>query len=241
MSVLGKSVHALLLLVALSSVCTIGYSVRRESVSYSTSILYDLGVLTIAPSAGESPEMADYTAGQKRPWDVFQDTVTKIVVTGYTHIGKNAFSNYVHVTEVQIDEGTVAIKESAFENIPLLTEVTLPQSLTSTEQFAFKDCVKLDTVDFYGGKGEFSNDTFSGCTLIESVNTTASYPDAHFAGFPVSKTLVIKKKFPEYSVGAASGIFIAVFAFISAFVFVADQFAVGRWGCKKREEHIVPA
>ena len=240
MSVLSRFAPALFFLGALLRF-GVHFQARRAELRYSTSMLYDLGVLTIAPSAGESPEMPDYATATNRPWDIFKD-VTKVVVQGYTHIGKNAFANFVGVTEIQLDEGLVAIKESAFQNLPKLSHVTLPQSLTSTAQYAFRDCTNLSTVHFYGGSGDFSNLTFNGCPLIDVVNTTASYPSDEFAGFPVEKSLVIRKVFPTYPVGAASGVFIAFFAFVSAFVFVADRFAIGKWGCrKKNDDHIVPA
>lgn len=113
-----------------------------------------------------SGDMDDYTSNNQ-PWhDLYIEEV--MIEAGCTSIGKNAFTNVQHVTDVNLPSSLVSIGDNAFAGT-LITEVTIPPSLKSIGASAFASCKYLKKVILDDNIEEIKEYAFEGSNI--STNT----------------------------------------------------------------------
>ena len=90
-----------------------------------------------------SGDMDDYTSNNQ-PWhDLYIEEV--MIEAGCTSVGKNAFTNVQHVTDVNLPSSLISIGDNAFAGT-LISEVTIPPSLKIIGASAFASCKYLKKV-----------------------------------------------------------------------------------------------
>ncbi len=99
--------------------------------------------------------------------------LTEIIIPeGVTTINYNTFYNCSGLISVSIPDSVTSIGSEAFYNCDGLTEVSVPSCSISSK--AFGSCNNLSRVIIDGDITLSSSNTFSGCTLLNSVTVTSN-------------------------------------------------------------------
>lgn len=83
-------------------------------------------------------------------------------------IGKSAFRNCNHLTEIVLPEGLEVIGDTAFYGCTQLKQISLPKSVSQIGAYAYKGCPLQGTLDLMNIK-DIGEGAFEGCTGLTSV------------------------------------------------------------------------
>ena len=100
---------------------------------------------------------------------------------GLQSIGKAAFFNCMHLTDLQLPEGLITIEGSAFSGCTVLKELTLPGSLKHVGEKVFGGS-NIEIVHVEEGITELAPVMFADCPLtqVDLPNTLTTIQDAAF-------------------------------------------------------------
>ncbi|MBQ8795669.1 MAG: leucine-rich repeat protein [Clostridia bacterium] len=109
--------------------------------------------------------LADGTAELKRNYTTAQKLIIPAEIDGrtVTSIGKDAFYNNNHITEVTLPDTIREIHGSAFSNCENLTTINLPENLTYIGDYAFNHCTQLENVNLPDGLTYIGKSAFMFC------------------------------------------------------------------------------
>ncbi|MBR5528568.1 MAG: leucine-rich repeat protein [Clostridia bacterium] len=93
------------------------------------------GILTVTDE-----KIGDFNDADTTPWAEFSGEVTKIVLSGVTYVGNNAFSNMANLASVELGEDLTHIGHAAFYGAKRLASAEFPESLTRIGNGAFRNC-----------------------------------------------------------------------------------------------------
>ena len=166
--------NKLLLLLALLMTAATGAWAQGPWTSGDCTATLSGGTLTISGNGA----MADYTKIGNRPWNSNINSITSVVVEpGVTHIGRQAFLQFMNMTSVTLNEGLLTIGDNAFGgcNNASFTSITIPASVTSIGASIFSGCDNLATVTIADGSNltTIGKSTFSGCLGLSSIEIPA--------------------------------------------------------------------
>lgn len=117
-----------------------------------------------------SGAMDDYSYGDKTPWAVYREQITKVVISdGITSIGRYAFGDCSNLKSVVLPGTLKSIGGGAFWNAGKLTEVTIPNSVTELGAGCFSSCGMLEAIALPDGITEIPHGCFSMCTSLKDV------------------------------------------------------------------------
>lgn len=192
--------------------------------------------LVISGSGAMANYMDEYYSQTERPWDSYASAIkTVIVEDGVTTIGDYAFAYMGNVTNITmpdnityigdhaftmmenaeglyIPSAVVYIGESAYFGCEKLTELEIPAGLTVIP-YAFVECIGLTTITIPATVTGIEDDTFWGCTGLDSVyvskrtNTIAGVnafsgltnTTVYFESTPITEFVDVTLK-PPYSI-----------------------------------------
>ncbi len=141
---------------------------------------YSYGVLTIEGKG----DMDDYISESGQPWATYRNSATQIVVKkGITHIGANAFKNFIYVRSVELPSTVKSIGEAAFYGDKVLYEIDVDDALEYIGADAFANTgISADTSNWYGG----------GLYLGDNLLATKSNASAYFTVKDGTETIADK-------------------------------------------------
>lgn len=119
------------------------------------------------------------------PWKDYEDNIATVMISGISHIGKNAFFSCSKLASVTMSETVTNIGESAFSNCENLSSVTLSANLKAIGERAFYRCVKLSSIKIPSSVETISDRAFEQCKSLTSVvlpnslTTIANYTFMH--------------------------------------------------------------
>lgn len=150
--------------------------------------------------------MYDYSTSNQ-PWkDFYIESVT--IDEGCTYVGKSAFADILHLSEVSLPRSMEEIGAYAFSGI-LLSSISIPDNVKAIGEGAFYGCNYLGTVYLSDGLVTVGSWAFYGCaikyhnlSLPDNVETVGDYA---FGGWQAG-TLTLNDKLKTVGVGAFVGI-----------------------------------
>ncbi|MBQ5926954.1 MAG: leucine-rich repeat protein, partial [Clostridia bacterium] len=135
----------------------------------------DEDTFVIPDSVKEIGDYAFYGCGVNQPIDADGNTElwgTDILVIGdgVTKIGKNAFANFISLTDVQIGANVETIGEKAFYKATALKNVTFGEKVTSIGKRAFYGCTALESIVLPESVTVIDDYTFYKCEKVKSIS-----------------------------------------------------------------------
>lgn len=192
-----------------TSVCGVGLVRTIEQTGcFAPDCYWDYDTATNTLTLTGVGAMPDYESSELRPWHKYADTAQKIVVIGFTRIGKNAFSGFSAVREYDIADCVTAYGEYAFSANSSLAAFTMKNTVTSVDSHAFDGCGKLSNVTFSSAMQSINDYTFYACglqSLTIPANITTIGANA-FAGANLSKGAVLSTSITAVGTNAFGGI-----------------------------------
>lgn len=91
-----------------------------------------------------------------------------------TTIGKRAFYNSQHLTEIEIPENVVSIGESLFQSCRKLKKVKLPERITEIPDYTFASCGELEEFTISSKTTSIGNNAFTGCSKLKTLTLPAT-------------------------------------------------------------------
>ena len=122
-----------------------------------------------------SDDMYDYDWNSNRPWFLFRDTTNIVLLPhGITHIGNNAFNNFVRLSEIELPNTLTSIGASAFSGCIGLTSVAIGNGIINIGDNAFSGCKNVETVVFGSAVETIGESAFAGCQSIYEMTIYAT-------------------------------------------------------------------
>lgn len=100
----------------------------------------------------------------------FSDEKYVMLPQSITHIGKFAFCNRKHLTEITLPDGLIQIESGAFQDCERLTNINLPDSLAYIGNAVFISCKNLITITLPKRITRIGNQTFLWCKSLTTIN-----------------------------------------------------------------------
>ena len=126
------------------------------------------GVLTVS-GTGEMDDYDNMSGRYPSPWYKYREVVNQVVLEqGVTSIGRDAFSDFISLTSVDIPDGMLSISDGAFEDCFMLASIDLPDSLIGLGA-AFKGCSSLTEITIPQQVEELTAYIFHSCSSLETV------------------------------------------------------------------------
>ena len=110
-----------------------------------------------------------YVDGDDCPWWEFNHVTENIIIEeGITHIGVDAFDNFI-VTNVSISDSVTSLGADSFGGCWKLEYIKLPKSLKKIESGAFCSCEELKEIDIPDSVTSMGKWAFADCDNLSSV------------------------------------------------------------------------
>ncbi len=93
-----------------------------------------------------------------------------VIITCGKHIGKQAFSGCINITNIVLPDSVTNIGDSAFNGCHSLTNITIPDSVTSIGEDAFYNCTSLTSITIPDSVTSIGSYAFSGCSNLTSIS-----------------------------------------------------------------------
>lgn len=125
---------------------------------------------------------------------------------GLQSIGKAAFFNCMHLTDLQLPEGLITIEGSAFSGCTVLKEITLPGSLKHVGEKVFGGS-NIEIVHVEEGITELAPVMFADCPLtqVDLPNTLTTIQDAAFYNCTKLKEITLPNSVTQLGEGVFQG------------------------------------
>ena len=101
-------------------------------------------------------------------------SLKKVVVTGGTSIGQNAFYDCYNLTTIDLLGEPASIGQSAFKGCVALTGITIPKSVGTVGASAFSGCTALASVTLQKGLTVIGDSAFKDCTSLTGITIPKS-------------------------------------------------------------------
>lgn len=88
---------------------------------------------------------------------------------GVTAIGDAAFYGCAKLLRIALPDGLLTIGTDAFSDCSSLTEMTIPDTVTFLSKYVFYNCSDLTSVTLSGSMTKVEHDTFYGCSSLTQV------------------------------------------------------------------------
>lgn len=106
-----------------------------------------------------------------------------------THIGNNAFSGCVKITEVNIPSSVTDIGSNAFDGCDMLKTVTFAGETADIDSSAFKNCVMLENIALPSKLTKISDYMFYGCSSLASIQIPSTVTSIGKEAFAICQSL----------------------------------------------------
>lgn len=112
----------------------------------------------------------DYTRSYDgTPWNIYNDCINNVVLSGVSSIGASAFQNCSGLTSITIPESVTSIGNYAFSGCSGLISITIPESVNSIGNYVFQNCRGLTSVAIPENVSSIGNSAFLGCSGLTSI------------------------------------------------------------------------
>ena len=108
-------------------------------------------------------------------------------------IGKSAFKNLCHISEIVIQAKVTEIGDSAFYGLTKITSISIPKSVTSIGSYAFNGCSALNSLTFEDGENSIYLGYGYYYNIYEKINNNNYYQRSPFAGCPIVNLYIGRK------------------------------------------------
>ena len=115
--------------------------------------------------------------------DYVPASLKKVIITGGTSIGSNAFYGCSGLISVTIGDGVTNIGSYAFDGCSSLTSVTIGDSVTSIGSYAFSGCIGLTLITIPDSVTSIGVNAFRNCTNLIEKENGVSYVDGWVVDF----------------------------------------------------------
>lgn len=106
-----------------------------------------------------------------------------------THIGNNAFSGCVKITEINIPSSIVDVGNNAFDGCDALRKVTFAGSSVTIDNAAFNNCSSLESVILPSALKKIPERMFYGCRALSSIEIPSTVTSIGKEAFGVCESL----------------------------------------------------
>ena len=135
----------------------------RQNNSDNTSTTYTLQI-------SGTGKMMDYDKAENRPWHLYADKITKLVVdNGITELGKWSFGKLTKLNDVELPESLDTIGGECFNNCTSLKKIKLPENLSKIHWSAFCAASSLEEIKLPPKIDQIELWTFGGCRSLKKV------------------------------------------------------------------------
>ena len=120
-------------------------------------------------------------------------------------IQSGAFSDCKGITKVYLLDGLLHIGDNAFSGCVSLSEIEIPKTIIQIGNGAFRNCETLENVLLHDGLLEIGNETFENCTAITEIeipSTVTHIGEGAFRGCESMETLILNEGLLEIGTGA---------------------------------------
>ena len=174
--------HALMLLVLLLGLPSLGYAgdlwryVYKNGLEYSINVTQEYAICSGSGASGNIEISSSiYYEGTRKSYPVtkigeFGDcsSLTSITIPeGVTSIIDGAFEGCSSLTSITIPEGVTSIGYSTFSGCKSLTSITIPKGVTSIDRNAFSECRSLTSINIPESVTSIGTSAFNSCSFHE--------------------------------------------------------------------------
>ena len=159
----------------------------RQNNSDNTSTTYTLQI-------SGTGKMMDYDKAENRPWHLYADKITKLVVdNGITELGKWSFGKLTKLNDVELPESLDTIGGECFNSCTSLKKIKLPENLSKIRWSAFCAASSLEEISLPKKIDQIELWTFGGCSSlkkVEGIDRLKSIGEAAFAHTDLSNQVL---------------------------------------------------
>ena len=130
--------------------------------------------------------------------DKLNDMTRRVIISGYSSIGTNAFRDALGVTSVTIRSSVTSIGANAFQGMTGLTTITIPSLVTSIGASAFKGMTGLTTITIPSSVTSIDSDAFHSSGIISATFEVSTLLDGLSITRGPNKTLYGKSGIAVY-------------------------------------------
>ena len=121
----------------------------------------------------------DPTATYSGTFLPIRQIVTANIPSGFTSIGRSAFSDNTNITSITIPNSVTSIGDYCFSGCTGLTSIEIPNNVTSIGVQAFMGCTSLTSINIPSGVTTLQG-VFYGCTSLTSINIPSGVTNISF-------------------------------------------------------------